>query len=217
VADDWDYTITPYVWLPSLDVSLDVGPNPPVSSEKSILDVLDGAFLINGEARKKRWSFLGEFNYLNLSDDFALGPSNIRAGWALQGTMISVGAGYAVLDDSRTRLEVVGGLRAWDLEATTRVANVRARQDVSFIDPMIGLRVETPLSDRVTLHGLANIGGDNFGSDQQIEAIAQVSIPFRDTMSMAAGYRYLQVDFSEDNVVSDTTMQGPFISFSFNF
>lgn len=216
-AEDWQYSITPYLWAPSLDLSLGVGPNAPVSAGKSLLEVLDGALLVQGEARRGRWSFLGEFNYLNLSDDFGRAPGDARAGWRMQGTMIAFAAGYAVHDERDTRVEVIGGLRAWDLETSTTVADRRVSKDSKFIDPMLGLRVETPLGQRASLQGLATLGGSNFGSDRQVEAIAQVTWPLRGATDISAGYRYLSLDFDDDTALIDATMRGPFVSVTFNF
>lgn len=216
-ADAWEYTITPYIWAPSLDLNLDVGPNPPVSGEVSMLEVIDGALLLQGQARNGRWSFLGELNYLNLSDKFGVAPSDPRAEWRVKGTMASFAAGYAVYDVDGTRIEAVGGVRMWDLETSTEVSNLKASKTNTFIDPMIGIRVETPVGENFTFHGLANIGGSNFGSDRQLEAIAQVNWPWTERTSLSAGYRYLSLDFDEDQVLIDATMEGPFIAVSFDF
>lgn len=217
LSDDWDYTITPYIWAPALDLNLDVGPNPPVSGDVSMLDVLDGALLLQGQARRGRWSFLGEFNYLNLSDDFGIAPSDPRAEWRMKGTMVSLAAGYAFYDEADTRIEAIGGIRAWDLETSTEVSNLKASKTSTFVDPMIGVRVETPLGQSFSFHGLANIGGSNFGSDRQVEAIAQVNWPWTERTSFSAGYRYLSLDFDDDQVLIDATMEGPFIAVSFDF
>lgn len=216
-AEGWQYTVTPYIWAPDLDVELEVRPNPQVSDTQQMFDDLGGAFLVQGEARRNRWSLLGEITYLDLSDDFTFGSAGVDAGWDLSGTMVSLGAGYAVYDENSARVEVVGGLRRWDFEATTDVASQRAEDDIDFIDPMVGLRVETPVGRGLMFLGQANIGGDDFGSQQQIDAIAQLRLPIRDNINVSAGYRYLKLDFEEGDVVSDSTVQGPFISFGFNF
>lgn len=216
-AGDWEYTVTPYIWAPSLDLNLGVGPNAPVNGEVSMLEVIDGALLLQGQARNGRWSFFGELNYLNLSDEFGIAPTDPRAEWRVKGTMISLAAGYAVYDTADTRVEVMGGVRAWDLETSTEVSDLKASQTSSFVDPMIGVRLETPVGGNFTFHGLANIGGSNFGSDRQIEAIAQLNWPWTERTSVSAGYRYLSLDFDEDQVLIDATMEGPFISVSFDF
>ena len=216
-AEGWRYTITPYLWAPSLNLNLDVGLNPPVSDETSLLEVLDGALLLQGEARRGKWSLLGEFNYLNLSDDFGIAPGDPRAAWRVKGTMIAVAAAYAVHERQQTRFDVIGGVRAWNLDTTTTVLANKATKNSSFIDPMIGARLEMPVGRNAQFSGLFNIGGSNFGSDRQLETIAQIRWPVRDTMSFALGYRYLSIDFDDDTVLMDATLSGPFAAFSFNF
>ncbi|MEP0963808.1 MAG: hypothetical protein ABJL72_17850 [Roseobacter sp.] len=216
-AQDWNYTVTPYLWAPALNLNLDVGPNPPVSGETNVLEVIDGALLLQGEARRGKWSILGEFNYLNLSDDFGEGPGGVTAGWRVQGTMIALAAAYAVHENKDTRVDVLGGVRAWNLDTTTTVGNAKATKNSNFIDPMIGVRFETPFGKKAKFSGLFNIGGGNFGSDRQLETTAQIKWPVRDTMTFALGYRYLSLDFDEDNVIMDASLSGPFAALSFNF
>lgn len=216
-AEAWKYTVTPYLWAPSLETTLDTGPNPPVTGDQSLLEVIDGALLVQAEARRGRWSFLGEFNYLNLSDDFGIAPNDPIAEWRVQGTMIALAAGYAIHETDDTRVEAIGGLRAWDLETSTTVLDARVSKESHFIDPLLGMRVETAAGRHATFEGLATIGGSSFGSDRQIEAMAQFVWPWRGKTEVAVGYRYLSLDFDDGGALIDTTLQGPFVSIGFNF
>ncbi len=216
-ADGWDYTVAPYIWGPELRSSLDVGPNPPVDGDTSIFNILNSAFLIAGEARNGRWTIGGEFNYLNLGDDVRIGPFDTAANWELEGTMISLAASYAVYQDDRARLEMLGGLRHWDLDLSTTVAGLTARADESWTDPLIGARYRHALNDRWTLTTMGNVGGFDVGSKFQWEALAQLSWSWTDTVSVAGGYRHLDVEFQEGREVIDLILTGPYIAVGFNF
>ena len=75
-GDQWRFSVTPYLWLPSLEGNLRYGPPPAggaapkisVNAE-DILSALDFAFMLSADARKGRWSIATDFMYLDLSAD----------------------------------------------------------------------------------------------------------------------------------------------------
>ncbi len=216
-AENWSYRITPYVWTPSLTTTLGFGANPPVEGSKSILDVLDGAFLLYGEARKGAWGVLGEINYLNLSDQFGTTPIGDIGDWRLKGVMGSISATYAFSDRQGTRVEALAGLRGWNIDASTTVLSTTAIASLSWVDPIVGMRFSTPLGENVDLVGMANVGGFGVGSDFQWEALAQVTWNVSDLITISGGYRHLHLDFQDQGAVVDLTLGGPFVGLGFNF
>src|SRR3954451_20679382 len=73
-ADDpWRFSITPYLWLPSVDTKLSVR-NEPIeigtdTSSFDILSKLDFVMLLGGEVRKGKVGVVYDFQYIKLSDD----------------------------------------------------------------------------------------------------------------------------------------------------
>jgi hypothetical protein len=141
-ADNWTFSIMPYLWLPSVDGKLRFGP-PPVNGgtvnvsvdASSVLDNLDFAFMINGEARKGRWLIATDYIYLDFgkassavrSVDFNPGPGpiNISTGAAngsaqssLRGDLWTLVGGYAAVE-GKASLDVIGGFRYLGLSART--------------------------------------------------------------------------------------------------
>ncbi|WP_170337854.1 hypothetical protein [Ruegeria arenilitoris] len=216
-ADDWEFVIAPYLWGPDFRTSLDIGPNPPVDGSKSIFDILNSAFLIAGEARKGRWTIGGEFNYLNLGDTVSIGPFSNAASWELDGIMTSLAGSYAVAEDSQSRIEVLGGLRHWDLDLSTTVAGFTASTDQSWTDPIIGARYSRALNERWKLAAMGNIGGFGYGSKFQWEALVQANWSWTETVDVAAGYRHLSVDFEDGRNVVDLILTGPYVALAFKF
>jgi len=140
-ADNWTFSIMPYLWLPSVDGKLRFGP-PPVNGgtvnvsvdASSLLDNLDFAFMINGEARKGRWLIATDYIYLDFgkassavrSVDFNPGPGRINVSTAgldtgtqtdLEGWVWSAVGGYAAIQEPRASLDVLGGFRYLNLDA----------------------------------------------------------------------------------------------------
>jgi hypothetical protein len=142
-ADAWQYSITPYLWLPAVDGNLRFGPpaaggaTPNVSVDaETMLGALDFAFMFSADARKGKWSIATDLIYLDLSSDKSgvnsidfnagNGPVNIAntaldAGTdvKLKGTVWTLAGGYSLLHEPRKSLDVIAGFRYFDLEATT--------------------------------------------------------------------------------------------------
>ena len=142
-ADKWNYSIMPYLWLPSMDGTLRYGApaaggaSPTVSVDAdTLLGALDMAFMITGEARKGRWLLATDLIYLDLGSDSSSvrsvdfnpgsGPVNISntaldegTQTKLKGTVWTLVGGYAAVQGPRATLDVIGGFRYLDIKATT--------------------------------------------------------------------------------------------------
>jgi hypothetical protein len=142
-ADKWNFSIMPYLWLPSMDGTLRYGPpaaggaSPNVSVDAdTLLGALDMAFMLAAEARKGRWLIATDVIYLDLSSDSSAvksidfnpgsGPVNISntaldAGTQtnVKGTVWTLVGGYVAVHDPRATLDVIGGFRYFGLKATT--------------------------------------------------------------------------------------------------
>jgi len=153
-ADKWTFSIMPYLWLPSVDGKLRFGP-PPVNGgsanvsvdARTLLDNLDFAIMIAGEARKGRWLVATDYIYLDFgkassalrSVDFnpGSGPINIATGAvdgsarsSLRGDVWTLVGGYAAVEGTAS-LDVIGGFRylglsaksSWQLNAAVTLPN----------------------------------------------------------------------------------------------
>jgi hypothetical protein len=142
-ADKWTFSVMPYFWLPSVDGKLRYGPPPPGGGTANVsidadnlLDNLDFAFMINGEARRGRWLIATDYIYLDFSKadsavrsvDFNPGPgpvnistSSLNAGTqsSLRGDVWTLVGGYAAIPDPRASLDVIGGFRYLHVSART--------------------------------------------------------------------------------------------------
>jgi len=155
----WKFSVMPYLWLPSVDGKISYGPPPPGGGSANvnidtatILDNLDFAFMINGEARKGRWLIGTDVIYLNFghvdssvrSATFDFGPRgriDVGAGLdtgtqsKLKGWLWTTVGGYAAVQDPRWNLDVLGGFRLLSLDATT---NWQLAAGLTVTDPFSG-------------------------------------------------------------------------------
>ena len=158
-APPWKFSVMPYLWLPSVDGKLNYGPPPAGGGSaninidtSTILDNLDFAFMINGEARKGRWLVATDVIYLDFgkvdssvrSVTFDLGPRgriDVGAGEnsgtqsKLKGWLWTTVGGYAAVQDPRWNLDVLGGFRYLNLDAET---SWQLNAAVTVTDPISG-------------------------------------------------------------------------------
>jgi len=126
----WTYSLTPYLWLSSVDGTLKYNlppgsgsPTVEVDSE-TLLNVLDFGFMLAGEARRGRWSVFADYIYLKLSAsksavrsvDFdvgapAINPSSTTANLGteatLKGSVLTLAGGYSLSDNSESRMDAI--------------------------------------------------------------------------------------------------------------
>jgi opacity protein-like surface antigen len=142
-ADQWKFSVMPYLWVPSVSGKLNYGPPPPGGGSANvsidtdtILDNLDFAFMVNGQARKGRWLVATDVIYLDFGNidssvrgvEFNVGPRerigvgadlNASTQSKLKGWLWTLVGGYAAVEDPRWNLDVLGGFRYLNLEAST--------------------------------------------------------------------------------------------------
>jgi hypothetical protein len=158
-AEPWKFSVMPYLWLPSVDGKLNYGPpqsgggSANVNIDTStVLDNLDFAFMINGEARKGRWLIATDVIYLDFgsvdssvrSATFDFGPrgrvdvntgGNAGTQSKLKGWLWTTVGGYAAVQDPRWNLDAIGGFRYLSLDAST---SWQLNATVTATDPVSG-------------------------------------------------------------------------------
>lgn len=212
-GDQWQYTVKPYGWYVWFDGDTGTDGNPPVESDSSLIDLLDGFFLIQGTATRGKLSFLAEFNWVDMSDEFSIGP--LAAGWDLEGFMVALGAGYAIYEQAGTRVEATGGIRYWDVDVGTNLGAISGSGSTNITDAIVGFRFATPINDTFSLHAQGTYGfGD---SDNQFDIGAEVRWKWLDSTDVALGYRHLELDFDKDAVLVDASLYGPYVALNFRF
>ncbi len=227
VSEDWQFTVSPYLWALSLDgdatvrgVESDVD----ISFDK-ILEDLHIAAMLEGEVRKGRWGLFANVLYAELEDE-ARGklrntPIKIDIDVDIDVAIASFGGFYrfgpwalgsgAADTEPRLILDLYAGARYTDLdvdldldvdfEAIGRDRDRKAEGDENWLDPIVGLRTFWDLSPRWTVIAFGDIGGFGVGSDFQWQATGLVGYNFKvaDTYdsTIYAGYRGLYQDYED--------------------
>src|SRR6185436_1382571 len=171
------------------------------------------------EAGTGKWSFLFDGMWLHLGDDPTASRTGRDADIDGDFGFIDMAGGYEFkrlnVRGKTVALDALLGFRWTRVDTSTHVIEgptprPKREDDKEFIDPYIGIRARTDLSDKYTLTGTATVGGIGVGSD--LFATAELMLEYRlnDTWWLAGGYRVYYYDY-DDNFEWNVTMHGPFI------
>ncbi|WP_080839935.1 hypothetical protein [Agrobacterium genomosp. 13] len=242
---NWAFQATGYLWATGLNGNISPFRRAPtLHVEKSFSDVMDdlnfGGFL-NIWGRYDRFVLSGDLMYVDTTDSKAAGPlpalqipglPTLPAGAAVganvdtQEFMATLQAGYRVIDADGFSLDALAGARFWhisnDVAVTAShplIGSVSAshRESFGWLDPVIGARAFFSLTDKLSVQGQVDIGGFGAGSDLTWSALATVNYVFTDTLSVSAGYKVLDVDYSHDGYVFDSRLSGPVVGLTYRF
>ena len=249
-ADSWRFALTPYLWLPSLDGTLQYQ-RPPGSGNPSVgvdsealLEALDFAFMLAGEARRGRWSVYSDYIYLKLSAskgnvrsvDFGGGGADVIASGdrgtdtTLKGSLFTLTGGYRLRDDPGSAMDAIAGFRYFHVTVTTdwRLSaavngpgpgqNFAATGSVSdtedLWDAIVGLRGRIKLAERWSFPYYVDIGAGSSALTWQ--ALAGVSYEFKWGEANLA-YRHLVYDQKDGKLLQDFEFSGPMLGVTFRF
>jgi len=137
-ADEWQFQVTPYIWLPTIDGNLNYAPPAGGGGSPDIevgptdwLDLLNIGVLIGGSARKGRFSIFTDFVYLSMTKNGDSRVASVEG--ALPGGRVTVPVSADLTLNTRTDLD---GL-TWMLAAGYTVKET----ETSLVDVFAGVRL----------------------------------------------------------------------------
>ncbi len=146
-VNEWQYTLTPYLWLPRIEGTMNYSLPPGDGGNPSFgvgptdwLDLLNFGLLVSGSARKDDFVILSDFIYLSMSTtdssvtsvgdtisgpgapvQLPIDPSLIVGTKAeLDGLAWMIAAGYRIEDTSSSTMDAFAGLRYFGVDTTAR-------------------------------------------------------------------------------------------------
>jgi hypothetical protein len=226
---EWEHTATLYGFFPGISTTVET-PRGEVESEigfDEIWDNLDIAFFGAFEARNKRLSLVGDFQFVDLGVEAEIPANPLFSSAEIDNKLVVVGAYamYALVDAADLRFDVGGGLRHLDVSIETELHGQGTTPDESFsaeagwTDAVIAARFSQQFNDNWYGVAYADVGGFGIGdsSDLTWQAFAGAGYRFSETWSVAGGYRNLTIEreFGPLDVTSDVS--GPFLGFQARF
>lgn len=213
----WWFRAAPYAWLTAMegDVTVDRLTSSVDVSMKDTLDSLDMGYMGVFEAGHGRWSIGMDVVYGQVSNDFVAGGRLFRSfRYEQKQWLLTPFAAYRAVDAEKAQLDIFAGARVTILEAelTSRFVGggeLVGSRDTEFADPIVGLRGQMELTERLFVRFNGDIGGFGVSSDLTWQAFAGLGLRVNDALSIAVGYRGLGVDYEEGNFALDTISHGP--------
>lgn len=241
--DGWQFTITPYVWLPSMsgsmkldqpagfgDGGLDTGPS-------DYLENLDFVGMLDFQMKKGKWSILADVIYLDFSDsETAQFPGvlpggsgwTVGADWDLEALVFELAGAYSVFRNEKSNFDLLAGARYTQIDGKVKlditgpvpgwIATRTFSESQSFFDPIVGFKGKFEFGKKWYLPYYFDIGGFGIDSDLTVQAFAGIGYRFTDWFSTVLGYRWLYYDFGDDSkLVEDMNFYGGTLGFNFSF
>jgi hypothetical protein len=218
--DEWNVTFAPlYFWATELNGELTARSTtvPVFLSFADAADNLGGAFSFHLEARKRRWGFMSDLNWVRLSSEseFTTPAINIEGDFDLDLTMFEIGGSYLLSEPAA--FSVIGGLRTYTI--STKLAFSTPNIQVTPIDTsrtspngFVGFTFRPRISDKWTFLSRADIGAGN--AELTWSGLLGVEYRMKPWAGLVLGYKALAIDtgISEDDVTLteyDVTHYGP--------
>lgn len=228
-ADAWQFEATPYLWASGMKGDAQFGRLPKTAVDMSfsdIFDILDFGLMGAFEARNGRWGFLFDGMFMRVSDsaNASRGPLKVGADVQVEQTMLAGAVAYRAVE-GKAPVDLIAGVRYNKIDIDAKVegslfslaGTVKRRGDLDWIDPYVGVRIEYPLTERLSLLGYADVGGFGVGSDFTWQGIAGVNYEFSKSVVGKFGYRYLRVDYDKDNALYEIRSDGVYLGASIRF
>lgn len=217
-SDGWEFVFQPYLMVPAMNGDAAVlGHDAPVDvGRKDVVKNLNIGFLGYVEATNGQWSFGVDTNYMNLdanNDDAPIAANMSQT--AVQPMLF-----YRVAP----HLDLMAGARynaiKVDLESSIEAIDGASRKK-DWIDPIVGMRLQAPISKSIGATLLGNVGGFGVGSDVSVQIRQMFNFSVASNVTIDAGYQiiYMKYDSGSGNrrFVYDVTTDGPILGATFRF
>jgi hypothetical protein len=221
----WEFSVAPYAFFAALDGRVGVfGQTAQVDASFSdIFKNLDFAAMGAFEARKGKWSFVGDAMYMSLSGKRVTpSPFFSDIDVEVKEFIFAPVVAYRVLKVERGHIDLLGGARVWHVKShLTFQPRILPLVDVegskNWVDPIVGARGVASLSPRVFFTGRFDMGGFGINSDFTGQAFGGIGYQLKPRVALIGGYRYLRVDYVNEGFIFKTTMSGINVGAKFDF
>lgn len=220
--DSWEFEVTPYLWMTSLNGSMTVLNNSvPVDLNftNDILSNLKMAAMFHGEAKKNKLSIMLDIFYAKLGADSEINgivnENDIRV--RLKQNMIEGGFGYTFVEVGDFKLDALAGVRFFDVNTNTQLNGTEvSTRDFNFVEPYIGMRFQNDWT-KWAVGGRFDVGGFGISNDEiSYKYNLLVGYKFTNTFGLDVGYQSYKPDYQDGAFGYNVASQGFILGFSFS-
>ena len=220
-SNQWQFAVAPYLWAAGMDGTMTIADQEadidvPFST---IIDNLDLALMGHFDMRNERWVLSSDLIFVDLEHDEDAANGTVTAGMDM--TLFEVVGGYRV----SPAVALLAGGRWVDIGASLRYAGEivddGGNVSKSWIDPLVGINVFTPLSDRWWIGLRGDVGGFGVGSELIWQAYADIGFKVSNVVSLVLGYHAIDMDYEDGDGIHyvglDVMVSGPQLGVVFSF
>jgi hypothetical protein len=206
--DTWHLSVSPYLWFPGVHGTVGVlGDTADFSASPS--DLLSHfRFGIMGavEARRNRLLVPIDLMWIRLEDTKALPvlpPPLIATSATIKATefLLTPKIGVRLINNKKITADVLAGIRYWyfgeSLNFSPSTLGLTRSKSQNWVDPLVGGRIETALSQKTVFTMAGDVGGWGTGSQLEYQVVGLLGYKLKPNMTLQGGYRYLYVDYAK--------------------
>jgi len=243
-AQEWQFGITPYIWLPNVEASSTTESPPNGAGQPEFetgpvnyLEHLDFVLMLAGEARRGNWNLRADMVYVDFGNQRAAvqnvsgpggaveRPANANTTSSITGLEVQTTLGYQLVNQSNFSFEVLGGLRYLDLEfdfnwqlagpANLLPSSGHVSQGAQPIDAIVGGRARFAFADGKLFVPLhADVGTGDSTLTWQLFAGIGYAFSWGDLL---LAYRHLEYEQEDGELLESLGLDGPAVGVSFHF
>jgi hypothetical protein len=227
--DEWHFQIATYGWLSGQKGTLATLPGLPAADVDidffdDIAGNINGSISLIGEVRKGRVGVVADISYSDIEDDEATsGPLFSDLTSRTKTCLASMAGFYRLIEQDRAFLDGMAGLRYWSVDSSLKLgAGILPAREISnkeeWVDPIVGFKGLMPLgASKFFISGALIFGGLGVGSDFMWDGMLNLGYQWTLMFSTTIGYRYLDVDYDEDDFLYDVSQDGLVLGLSWRF
>jgi hypothetical protein len=224
--EGWHFALSPYLWLSGIHGTVGVGGRDASvhAGFGDIISNLNLGLMAASELRHKRLLLLTDLMWIKLSEDKGL-PENqlgeITAKSRVQNFMLGPEVGYRFIEQPRLNVDAFTGFRYWhlgsSLEFEPNLLGQKFSTSQNWVDPLLGARLQTPLSPKLRFTVLGDVGGFGAGSQLEWQVAGLLGYQLNKRFTLQAGYRYLDVNYRSGGFKYDVAMSGLLLGTTIHF
>lgn len=226
--DEWQTDATFYGWLAGVHGNVDalghdLGYK---ASFGDLISHVDFGLMAAVSTRYKSFVMTGDFFWITLSDtkgrnlDLAnslLVSANVKS----RPVIFTPKIGYRLIDQEKVKLDFLAGIRFWHLGTTLNLTPSPLGKSPyvsnNWVDPLIGSRIQVPLSPKLMATIAGDVGGWGAGAQMDYQIVGALSYKVKPKLALDAGWRYLYVDYTRTHFTNELAMSGLILGATYSF
>jgi hypothetical protein len=245
-GDQWQFALTPYLWLPNVGGSLRfslpgmAGSGDASTGPYNYLQNLKFLAMLQGEARKGDWSVFADAIYLSFGrhntsttvrgSGLLERESQRSAETSLKGGLFQIGGGHTIARLPRASVDAIAGMRylgvsgSLDASAYANIGvhgqnlspEIHASQRQDIYNGFVGVRGRVSLTEDGRWYAPFYLDVGTGTSDVTWQAMTGVGYGMK-WGDVSLTYRYLAFHSSGDQLVQTLRLNGPSLAATFRF